>query len=123
MNTTIAIILTVVVTNWVSIGEFKDKSGATFDVQEGRTQTNTVAKVLWDEQPSVHHIGPRTIAERRFAQTNEFVLKSVPGPVVGERRVAVTNNPWAWPTNQWWAPQTNPYHIIITPTTSVDATN
>ena len=84
MNTTLAIILTIVVTNWTSIGNFTDTRGRYFDVQEGQIVTNTVADLPWNEAKEKFH-------------TNRFVLKSIPGPVIAERKVILITN--AWVTN------------------------
>ena len=108
MNTTLAIILTIVVTNWTSIGNFTDTRGRYFDVQEGQIVTNTVADLPWNEAKEKFH-------------TNRFVLKSIPGPVIAERKVIlITNmvmNIWAtnipWITNLhpfWNPPSTNRFY-------------
>jgi len=89
-NTTIAIILTIVVTNWTHIGDFRDNSGRLFDVQEGRMATNTVVDVLLDEIILPEESG--VIRNRVFAATNRFVLKSIPGPVIAERKVILISN-------------------------------
>jgi len=118
MNTTLAIILTVVVTNWVHIGDFKDNSGRTFDVQEGQVFTNTIADVLLDEIPA--EVVNNRIMNRRFGTTNRFILKSVPGPILAERKAVLVEwlTNWFFPqaTNIWWT--TNTYPIWNPPITN-----
>ncbi len=88
--TTIALI---VVTNWTEIGELKTKDGKTFSVREGKLQTNTVARVEWSEEIAASDpIRPQDLyLFRGLIKTNEFILKSVQGPVVAEKRVEITN--------------------------------
>ncbi len=110
MNETITTIALMVVTNWISVGELKTKDGKTFDVQEGRLQTNTVARVEWREQVSAEEmakLGTTALGLIGNLHTNEFILKSVQGSVVAEKRVEITNvwitNIWIGPTNDWWS--------------------
>ena len=74
MTNLLAAIIVTVSTNWTTIGTFtpgKDGIGAwpTHDVQEGRVTTNVIAIAEWK------------------GQKVEFPLETVPGPVIGERRV------------------------------------
>jgi len=110
-TTTLAIILTIVVTNWTEIGEFKDRSNRFFSVQEGQIVTNTVVDVLLDEIPA--EVVNNRIMNRRFETTNRFVLKSVPGSILAERKAVLIEYVTNWfSTNVFWT--TNP--IIVTPT-------
>ena len=101
MKEILTTIMLVVVTNWTEIGELKTKDGKTFAVQEGRMQTNAVAEIQWSEElHSNDEIRPQDLyLFRGLIKTNTFILKSIPGPVVGERRVEVTN----MLINQWLA--------------------
>ena len=57
--------------------------------------TNTVADVLLDElPPEAAHYAPNRIMNRRFGTTNRFVLKSILGPVIAERKVILITNVW-----------------------------
>ncbi len=108
MNTTIAIILTVVVTNWTYIGEFKDKNGRTFDVSEGQIYTNKVVDFEWRDEVSAEEIsklGTTALGLIGNPHTNRFVLKSIPGPMPDRRLTLITNiyftNIQRFFTNQW----------------------
>lgn len=105
MNTTLAIILTVVVTNWTHIGDFRDNQGRTFDLQEGQLFTNTLIDVKWSE----YHTNAPDADGYRFLweefHTNRFVLKSVPGPILPERKAILITNIWVsnyYSTNIYW---------------------
>lgn len=74
--------LVVVATNWTKIGTFTDNASKQFTVEEANLQTNTIAVFTFEDQKK------------------EFVLKSVAGPVVGERKTAVPPTVF-WATNYW----------------------
>lgn len=82
MTNITALVITLIATNWISIGTFTDKSNQQFDVKEGRIATNETLVTEWKNQK------------------REFVLESIPGPVVAERKEQfftayhVTN--WVW---------------------------
>lgn len=99
MTNTIAAILTLIVTNTASIGTFTDKAGTSYDVQESKYGTNTVAIIEFE------------------GQKREFILKSEPGPVIGEMKVPnwkfITNGTAQWyyiepRTNTWTIPLPSP---------------
>ncbi len=122
MNEAITTILLVVVTNWISLGELKTKDGKTFDVLEGRLQTNTVARVEWREQFSdeeIANLGTTSLGLVANSHTNEFVLKSVQGPVVAEKRVEITN---VW-IHQIWITNIPTYTNFVWPNNGVWTTN
>ncbi len=94
MNTTLAILLTIVVTNWTYIGEFKDKNGRTFDVSEGQIYTNKVVDLEWRDEISAEEIsklGTTALGIVGNPHTNRFVLKSIPGPMLDRRLTLITN--------------------------------
>jgi hypothetical protein len=90
MTNLLAAVIVTIATNWTSTGTFTPKIAPdgnhffpyTEDVQQARVITNTTVILDWE--------GAR----------HEIVLKSVPGPVVGERRVpSVATNYTYWATN------------------------
>lgn len=72
-------------TNWVSIGTFTDKSGNSFDVEEGTRVTNTVVVIDYK------------------GKTHELILETATGQKCGEHKVPKPPPP---PT-MWWTPLTN----------------
>lgn len=72
-------------TNWVSIGTFTDKSGNSFDVEEGTRVTNTVVVIDYK------------------GKTHELILETATGQKCDEHKVPKPPPP---PT-MWWTPLTN----------------
>lgn len=85
MTNLTAALLVLLATNWVEIGTFTDTNRNSFKVEQGRLATNTVAILEFE-----HH-------------EHRFILKSVEGPIVGERKtpnqVAVWTNNFMLATN------------------------
>lgn len=101
MNTTLAFILTIVVTNWTHIGDLRDNQGRMWVVDEGRMATNKVVDVVWSEEfkfTAEDLVKPEIVFFVGLLKTNRFILKSVDGPCIGDRRVLITN---IWVTNIW----------------------
>ncbi len=88
------LILWTLTTNWVGIGTFTAKDGKKFDVEEGQFQTNTVLQVEFE------------------GRTTNFVLKSLAGPKVGERKIELPSPVLYFFTNNWIL--TNPPTLYLT---------
>ena len=118
MNQTIALIITIVVTNWTEIGEVRDKFNRLFSIQEGQIMTNTVVDVPWGDKSTVDMTAAGGINLGTYEHINRFVLKSIPGPVLSERKAILISNLYVtnitWITNSvaWAKAQTNFFQPI-----------
>lgn len=96
MTNLTAVLLVLLATNWVEIGTFTDTNRNSFKVEQGRLATNTVAILEFENHE------------------HRFILKSVEGPVVGERKMPLFE----------YATNTVPYQFrYVFPTNSLVWTN
>lgn len=87
MTNIIATIVVFLSTNWTQIGTFHPTSGGQQTVEQATIATNTAVRFQWEGKPF------------------EFILSSVPGPVVGERKgPLVPMNSQYWLGTNWSSP-------------------
>lgn len=76
---TIAVFLT---TNWTQVGTFHPTGGGKQTVEQATIVTNTAVRFQWE------------------GKSFEFILSSLPGPVIGERKGPLVKDVWTnWQTN------------------------